>query len=170
MPANYSSGEMDGSTMSGPWSGRAQVGLKYKSDPLWEVVAKRINFPSVEKWSDSDKIDLKHQLSRFCSDSDCTWVIAPSDSSATVTITFYFLDLDVFNNVCYDKITMDTGKVYGKIHLLLWSLPLEIYIRLHMKRKSIINYCTKTRTSIEYYKNTKWENNYIVCTCRRDVE
>ena len=39
--------KMDGSAMSGPWSGRAYVGLKYSgewSGPLWEVMVSRISF------------------------------------------------------------------------------------------------------------------------------
>ena len=46
-PAHSRSGKMDGSAMSGPWSGRAYVGLKYSggwSGPLWEVVVSGISF------------------------------------------------------------------------------------------------------------------------------
>ena len=46
-PALSRSGKMDGSAMSGPWSGRAYVGLKYSGDwsgPLWEVVVSVISF------------------------------------------------------------------------------------------------------------------------------
>ena len=46
-PALSRSGKMDGSAMSGPWSGRAYVGLKYSggwSGPLWEVVVSGISF------------------------------------------------------------------------------------------------------------------------------
>ena len=41
------SGKMDGSARSGPWLGRAYVGLKYSgewSGPLWEVMVSRISF------------------------------------------------------------------------------------------------------------------------------
>ena len=46
-PALSHSGKFDGSAMSGPWSGRAYVGLKYSgnwSGPLWEVVVSGISF------------------------------------------------------------------------------------------------------------------------------
>ena len=46
-PALSRSGKMDGSAMSGPWSGRAYVGLKYSggwSGPLWDVVVSGMSF------------------------------------------------------------------------------------------------------------------------------
>ena len=46
-PALSRSGKMVRSAMSGHWSGRAYVGLKYSgdwSDPLWEVVVSGISF------------------------------------------------------------------------------------------------------------------------------
>ena len=58
--------KMDGSAMSGPWSGRAYVGLKYSADllgPLWVVVVSVKVFQPDEKWSGMIPLSTGRMLS-----------------------------------------------------------------------------------------------------------
>ena len=60
-PLEKMDGTMDGSAMSGPWSGRSYVGLKYSGGRygrLWEVVVSGISFPVENglRWSRSPKV------------------------------------------------------------------------------------------------------------------
>ena len=65
-PALSRSGKMDGSAMSGPWSGRAYVGLKYsevgraRSERSWWA---GLVFQPVEKWSGMIPLSTGRMLS-----------------------------------------------------------------------------------------------------------